>query len=50
MTLLPCSMFQIGFLQGSGHIYAIMTVNIVMMIIFLSGTMTIKNERLKKSK
>ena len=43
-------MSLISFLQGSGYICGTMTLNSVMMmkIIFLSGTMTIKNERLKK--
>ena len=55
MTLLLCSMFPIGLLQGSGWSCGMMRVNIVMMmmmmmmkIIFLNGTMVIKNERLKK--
>ena len=41
----------IGLLQGRGYICGMITVNIVIMmmkIIFLSGTMVIKNERLKK--
>ena len=43
-------MFQIDLLQGNGYICGMMTVNIVMMIkiIFLTGTMVIKNKRLKK--
>ena len=57
MTLLFCSMFLIGLLQGRGYICDMMTIMMVMVIIgimmimkviFLSGTMVIKNERLKK--
>ena len=49
-TLLLCSMFLIGLLQGKGYICGMMTVNIVMMmkIIFLSGAMVVKNGRVKK--
>ena len=43
-----CSMFLIGLLQGRGYICGMMTVNIVMMIIFVSGAMVIKNKRFKK--
>ena len=51
MTLLLCSMFPIGLLEGSWYICSMMTVNIVMMmmkIIFLSGMIVIKNVRPKK--
>ena len=55
-TLLLCSMSLIGLLQGRVYTCGMMTVNIEMMmmmmmmvkIIFLSGTMFIKNESFKK--
>ena len=52
MALILYSMFLIGLLQGREYICGIITVNIVMMmkIIFLSGTMVIKNVSLKKQK
>ena len=44
-----CNMFPIGLLQGRGYICGMMTVNMTMMkVIFLSGTIGIKNTRLKK--
>ena len=58
MTLLLCSMFPIGLLQGSGQTYGMMTIMIMMVIIwmmmmimkiiFLSGMRVIKNVRPKK--
>ena len=43
-----CSMSLIGLLQERGYICGMMTVNMMMMIIFLSGMMVIKNKRFKK--
>ena len=58
-TLLPCSLYLIGLLQGSGCVCDMMTIMMIMVvigmmmkmkIIFLSGTMVIKNKRFKKHK
>ena len=54
-TLLLCSMSLVGLLQGSGCGCGMMTIMMMMVIIemmmkinFLSGTMVMKNEKLKK--